>query len=662
MVCRFFSAISIALALGLFSPGPGAQELAPPAERPPDDPPQGQAVPDSDTTTPAAHEPSDADAELAAYVDGLMATWRTAHGAPGYTLAVVRPERVVVARGYGLADIEAGTPVDPAATRFYIASISKTFVWTSLMMLVERGVLSLDEDVNRYLERYQVPEGERPLTLGDLMDHRGGFEENMDLFTPRIAQMDRPAALAATQPVQAFARGERAAYSNWGSNLAALVIEDATGRSYDDFLFEEILEPLGMRTTTLTERDPAARDPATPLSKNYRMTPGGPEEVPQLDLGSFAPIGGMTTTAADMARWLRFHLNRGELDGVRLLSEASYADLRERRFDPVPGAPGRAHGFFDLSLRGTTYYGHTGSINAFLSKFAVAPELGLGVFIAQNTDAVFDPLNFVPRLVFERALAERGQYDPDAAMPRPGDSAIAAAEEIAGRYVSSRRYVEGIEQIFTAFIGVVELEASDGRLVVDGGGPAFVRIAPDVWENRQGERLAVVRDEDGGVLRLITPGGATDFEPVTLGTEPRVLAAAVGATVFLSITTWLGLWRRFRQQKETRITGRLLSWVALLATVPMAWLAVVAAQTPSPDDKSFAEFFSEWPLPFLGQLSLVATVLAAVAGLMLLCTVLVWSASGWNAWRKIHFTLFALAYGALGLSLINWGLVPSIAS
>ena len=77
----------------------------------------------------------------------------------------------------------------------------------------------------------------------------------------------------------------------------------------------EILEPLDMSTTTLTDQSPAAANPATPVSKNYTVGEGGPEEVGQLDLGSFAPIGGMTTTAADMGRWLRFHLNQGELEG-----------------------------------------------------------------------------------------------------------------------------------------------------------------------------------------------------------------------------------------------------------------------------------------------------------------------------------------------------------
>lgn len=138
-----------------------------------------------------------ADLALEAYVDGLIATWQTVHGAPGYSVAVVRPDRVVLAKGYGLADVATGQAADPANTRFHVASISKTFVWTSVMMLVERGELDLDADVNAYLTRYRVPDGERPLTLADLLHHRAGVEENLELWTPAVADMDLPDAITA---------------------------------------------------------------------------------------------------------------------------------------------------------------------------------------------------------------------------------------------------------------------------------------------------------------------------------------------------------------------------------------------------------------------------------------------------------------------------------
>ena len=478
------------------------------------------------------------DARLESYVDGLIATWQSEHGAPGYTLSVVRPDRVVFAKGYGLADIENNIPVDPDRTRFHVASISKTFIFTAAMMLVERGVLDIHRDVNEYLTRYQVPEGERPLTLNDLVAHRGGFEENFILFTPEVAEMDLPDALAFTQPEQVFPRGENAAYSNWATNLIALIIEDATGRTYADFLFNEILIPLGMNATTLTNESAAAQSEETPSSKNYWVNRTGPEETPQLDLGSFGPIGGMTTTASDMARWMRFHLGRGELDGVRLLSEASYELLRTRNFDPVPGAAGRAFGFADIPYRTTHYYGHTGSINSFFSMFALAPELELGVFVSQNTSDNFDPLKQTTTLIFDRELRERGELE---VMNRrlPTEDDIAAAEEIAGTYLSNRRVYNGLDKILAVVFGTADLSASDGYLMGSSSNTPYVRIAPDVWENRLGDRLSVLRDDNGEVLRIISSSGATDLEPVTFLTNPQNIFLESGRPCsFRSLPGW----------------------------------------------------------------------------------------------------------------------------
>jgi CubicO group peptidase (beta-lactamase class C family) len=607
---------------------------------------------DDPVTFPSA---SREDIALEAFVDGLVATWRFVHGAPGYTVSVVRPNRTVFAKGYGLADVGNAVPVDPERTRFYVASISKTFIWTAALMLVDQGVLELDRDVNDYLERYTVPNGERPLTLNDLMAHRGGFEENLMLFTPEVAAMDLPEAIAFTQPEQAFPRGEVAAYSNWGSNLVTLVIEDATGRSYEDFLFQEILEPLGMRATTLTDDSPAARSPDTPLSLNYRVTASGPEVVEQLDLGSFAPIGGMTTTAADMARWMRFHLGRGELDAVRLMSEATYAKLRTRAFDPVPGAAGRANGFADTPFRNITYYGHTGSINAFYSKFSMSPELGLGVFIAQNTSDNFDPLASVPQMVFERALQQSGATDV-IIRPAPGDEDAAAAEALAGNYITSRRHFHGFLKILAALQGTVKLGASEGQVITPQAKAPYVQIAPDVWENRHGQRLAVVRRADGGVEHLIGSSGATVMIPVTPLTDPRLLAAALGATLLLTLTSWLGLWRRWRYKPEPTRTARLLTLLSLFGAVPVLAIIVIGASAPSPEEMSFAEIFSDWPLPFFARISMAATIAVAIAAIAALSLWPTWRSSGWSLWRKTHYSLFAIAYVGAGLLLVNWGL------
>jgi len=188
--------------------------------------------------------------------------------------------------------------------------------------------------------------------------------------------------------------------------------------------------------------------------------------------------------------------------------------------------------------------------------------------------------------------------------------------------------------------------------------PDFTRGRWMVWENRFGQRLAFVRGEDGSVEHVITPAGAADAVPVDWRSDPMLLGIAFGATALFSLTTWLGFWRRFRQQHETRRTGSLLSAMALLATLPVVWMIVVASQVPGPDELAFADVFSDWPIPFLGQLALSATVVAGTAIVLTVCLVPAWARSGWNVARRLHFTLFATAYATLAVFLVIWGLVP----
>ncbi|MEM7762678.1 MAG: serine hydrolase domain-containing protein [Pseudomonadota bacterium] len=595
------------------------------------------------------------DAELRTFVDGIMATHEELHAAPGYSVAIVARDRVITARGYGYADVEAGLPVDGETTRFYVASISKTFVWTAAMLLVDRGQLALDRDVNDYLNRLSVPSGERSLTLNDLMTHRAGFEENLDLFTPEIAVMPIVEAMEASRPAQAFPRGERAAYSNWGSNLVALIIEDVTGEPFETFLYRELLTPLGMSTTVLTADSPNAED--TTIAKNYRVKATGPEVVPQIDLGAFAPIGGITTTAADMARWMRFHLNRGELDGVRLMSESTYALMRSRQFDEVPGGPSRAHGFADVPYRATTLYGHTGSINAFYSNFLVSPELGFGVFISQNTSDSFEPLTSVPHRVFDYLLGHR--YGAFSLRPTPQDGDQALAEEIAGDYITNRRIFDGLLKVLAVFDGALQVSAQDGYLLTPNQ-PAYVRIDDDLWENREGSRLAVVRDADGNVLRLLGGYGSTHLEPVTFWTDPGKLRLAFLLTVLFAITTWLGLWRRLRQQREATTTGRVLSTLALLGIAPFIWMAVLSARVADVQNQSFAEIFADWPPTLVLWIATAATVAVVFAVALAIGLPFAWRRARWNIWRRLHYSAYALCYAFLAVMLINWHAAPQV--
>src|SRR5262245_22555616 len=172
---------------------------------------------------------SPAGAELAATVaatlDPIIEAGLKESGAPGAAFVFVHGGRIVYARGYGVADVARGEPVDPARTVWPIASITKAVTAMAVLQLVDDGRVDLDTDVNRYLKRLQVPaQGYPPLTLRHLLSHTGGLDE----LPGRQFDGQEPQDLASflrDRIVRYRAPGVLTAYSTYGILLAALVLE-----------------------------------------------------------------------------------------------------------------------------------------------------------------------------------------------------------------------------------------------------------------------------------------------------------------------------------------------------------------------------------------------------------------------------------------------------
>ncbi|MEN1727673.1 MAG: serine hydrolase domain-containing protein, partial [Pseudomonadota bacterium] len=134
-------------------------------------------------TEPEVTSPPAATINSEAYVDGIVEAMMNEHQLPGLMVAITDRDQDRLLKGYGQADVEGEQPVDQVDTLFRIGSISKTFTWTAVMMLVDRGQLELDRDVNDYLEALQIDAAfDAPITMNDLMAHRAGFEDTLRVF------------------------------------------------------------------------------------------------------------------------------------------------------------------------------------------------------------------------------------------------------------------------------------------------------------------------------------------------------------------------------------------------------------------------------------------------------------------------------------------------
>jgi len=644
-MCRWFLCLVFVLAMPL-----GAQETDSPPASPPASP-----IP---FTGPSALQragplgPVSAD-PLAEYVDGLVEGLRREHVLPGVTLAVVRGGAPTLLRGYGHADLGALAPVDPSQSRFRIGSVSKTFVWTAALLLVDRGQLDLDADVNRYLKSFKVsPAFDEPVTMRQLMAHRAGFEDSFQVFG--VADDDqRPLAelLAAHQPKRIHPPGSRTSYSNWGSALAAQLVADVAGEDYGSFLRRELLDPLGMRDTGWN--GPTRGDGADKarLAHGYSAQGDVLKAERDLQLGAYWPAGGMSTTAADMARWMRFHLGLGEIDGRRLLSAETHALVWTRPYRDRADASDLTHGFVQTPFRGVMLTGHGGATGTFLTNLVLVPELGLGVFVSQSSTAT---RNLVQRL--PEQIVERMQSLPPASALAADAGEPGALAETEGDYLSNRRVVSSFAAIFGAFDGVT-LRAINSKTLAFRGGE-YRRIGEDLFESAFGQRLALIRGTDGGVVAFADGSGVHSFERVGGLAAPVWLFVALGTSLLLAVATLGGtIWRLGRARgggPADAVVGR-VAFVSALCS--LAFVGSLLAVMLALGQAGAAGLSGNYPMPVMLVAHGVGWGVAAASLAMLSMLVPAWTRTSFSFLRKLTFTLFTFALLLLTATLWTWRVI-----
>ena len=219
---------------------------------------------------------------------------------PAVSIAVVRNGEPIKLQGYGLVDLENNVPASPDSV-YLLASVTKQFTATAIMMLAQDGKIELDEKIGKYVDG--APEAWNGVTVRRLLTHTNGlprevpFDRSPGWFVADHTPQEFMKAAAARE--LSFPPGEKFSYSNAGYWLLGYTVEKVSGKSYGDFLRERIFEPLGMRSTRLS--DPKAVIPNRAAA--YTLQNGGFANVPHPTPLAGGGAGCLISTARDMARW-----------------------------------------------------------------------------------------------------------------------------------------------------------------------------------------------------------------------------------------------------------------------------------------------------------------------------------------------------------------------
>src|SRR5277367_4090995 len=190
--------------------------------------------------------------DVAKQVDKIFEKWDRPDS-PGCALGVYKDGKIIYKHGYGMADLNDDVPITPA-TVFHVASMSKQFTAASIVLLAQRGRLSLDDDVHKYIP--ELPDFGRVITLRHLLHHTSGLRDQwwlLELAGWRMSQDlitdDDVMSVVVRQRILDFTPGERYMYSNTGFTLLGIIVQRVSGMSLRKFTTKNIFEPLGMTQT-----------------------------------------------------------------------------------------------------------------------------------------------------------------------------------------------------------------------------------------------------------------------------------------------------------------------------------------------------------------------------------------------------------------------------
>lgn len=602
-------------------------------------------------------------AELEAFFDGFITNQMQEHNIVGVTLAVVHEGEVILLKGYGYADLDQKTPVDPLKTVFRPGSTSKLFTWTAVMQLVEQGKLDLDADVNSYLD-FEIPghlynsgrsAEPAPVTLRHLLTHTAGFEDQgSGLFVLKAEEMlSLEAYLKSNIPARVFPPGEVMAYSNYGTALAGYIVELVSGLPFAEYVETNTFKPLSMNNSTFHQ--PLPEHLAPNMAGAYKFV-NGEYHRGSFEFISALPAGSMSSTADDMSRFMIAHLQDGRYGENRILSEAAIREMHSSQFTHHPAQDGMTLGFIEQTINGRRLINHGGNTFLFATGCWLLPEEKTGLFISYNGGTGLE------REALIKAFMDR--YYPareSLTVITPSSDSIPRTAALVGEYHPNRSNFSTAEKLFSLFSAVNFTMDHEGYLVANlaGSPQQFVETEPGVYRSRYPAKNEMIKTivfvpNYDGILMACAEGpvltltkvpwyGTSAFAGLLVGSGLLLLLSAATGWAYASVG------RLARREKSGAAKAALLARLcAALFTLVLLMLLSGFMGIVNDIDPAFGvpRVFFQDTGALTGLFSLTYLNALAATG-MLVFAFLAWLKGFWTLGARIHYSVLTLS--ALGV-------------
>jgi len=381
---------------------------------------------------------------------------------PGFAIGVVKNGKLIYARGFGVAKLGGNTPVT-SKSLFHMASVTKTFVATAIMQLVDKGKIDLEAPLVRYLPYFRLDdERYRTITIRQMLSHTSGIPDTTDYHWDKPeydnGALERFVRSVAGQKL-VFAPGERFAYSNTAYEILGDVIAKVSGESFEDYVQHNILTPLGMKDSTLLVREANPQLLTSPhILENEQMVVSKVFPYNR----AHAPSSTMYSNIEDMSRWAMANLNHGELDGKVILKR----ETAELMWRPVVDALGMKEGmsWFTTESQGHRLVLHSGGDPGFESLLVLAPDDAVAVvvmcnFAAPTKAALGEFASLALQIMLGTKKSAPASPTPTATTQLSSEEAKQKADEVLAAYVTALGGRAALEKI-TSRIGKGRFEIS----------------------------------------------------------------------------------------------------------------------------------------------------------------------------------------------------------
>lgn len=447
---------------------------------------QGEQLNNEDFENPEA---------LAALLDKVIPSDMIESGIPGLAISIVKDGKPIISKAYGVANLDSESTVSFDQTIFRIGSITKVFTGIGLMQLIDKGLVSMDDDINKYLpESLRINDHFKdPVRIWHLLSHTAGFDQILAgrVFETREERQNLEEALV-DKLIRVRPSGLVTCYDTYGMMVAGLIIERVSGTSYASYVQDNIFKPLGM-SDSYVEVDDAARNN---LALGYRKSDDG-MEAQNYEWYSSLPASSIDATTSDMEKFMIAVLKMNKGAAGEVLSEKNEKKLLKTTFTNHPGFPGYANTFWEQYFRGIRTVGHGGVMQGYQSNMVLIPSHNIGIYMVYNLENERANL----REVVVNKMMERWFPNYEINPPETSDAFQVETKSLEGVYASNlycHTCYEG-EGYGRSIFPI----RSEGPGKISFWGSTFYAESPTNFVSTSGKTKIVFKKNDRGEVRYL---------------------------------------------------------------------------------------------------------------------------------------------------------------